>query len=156
MQLVEVVGGVTLLAGPLEAQPLYVALDRVDVFLVFLGRVGVVEAQVALAAKLLGQAEVQADRLGMADMQVAVGLRRETGDDFRVLASVQIGLDDGTKKVRSGDNLWLAHGVLDHAGARHRVGRLIQSAYHSRSCQPPDRPASPFSIHRAPLTRCQY
>ncbi|MNQ21016.1 hypothetical protein D3C85_341160 [compost metagenome] len=120
MQLVEVVGGVALLAGPLEAQPLHVALDRVDVFLVFLGRVGVVEAQVALAAEFLGQAEVQADRLGMADMQVAVGLRREAGDDLRVLAGVQIGLDDGTKEVRSGDNLWLAHGVLDHADARHR------------------------------------
>jgi hypothetical protein len=28
-------------------------------------------------------AEVQADRLGMADVQVAVGFRREAGDDVR-------------------------------------------------------------------------
>ncbi|MNC35625.1 hypothetical protein D3C75_841140 [compost metagenome] len=118
VQLVEVVGGVTLLAGPLEAQPLNVRLDRVNVFLVFLGRVGVVEAQVALAAEFLGQAEVQADRLGMADVQVAVGLRREAGDDLGVLAGFQVGLDDRAEEVRgSGGSLGLAHGILEHVGA---------------------------------------
>ena len=38
----------------------------------------VVETQVALAAVFLGQAEVDADALGVADMQVAVGFGRET------------------------------------------------------------------------------
>ena len=47
----------------------------------FLGRVGVVEAQVALAAELVGEAEVQADGLGVADVQVAVGLGRKAGVD---------------------------------------------------------------------------
>ena len=77
MQLIEVIGGVAFLAGPLEAQPLHVALDRVDVLLVFLGRVGVIEAQVALATELLRQTEVQANRLGMPDVQIAIGLRRK-------------------------------------------------------------------------------
>ena len=45
----------------------------------FLARVGVVEAQVAQAAELLGDAEVQADRLGVADVQIAVRLGREAG-----------------------------------------------------------------------------
>ncbi len=45
------------------------------------GRVGVVEAQVARAAVLLRQSEVEADRLGVAEVQVAVGLRGEARAD---------------------------------------------------------------------------
>ena len=48
-----------------------------DVLDVFLRRVGVVEAQVAEAAELRGDAEIQADRLGVADVQVAVRLGRK-------------------------------------------------------------------------------
>ena len=62
---------------PFEAEPAHVVLDRVDVFLLFPGRVGVVEAQVAVAAEFAREAEVQADRLGMAEVQVAVRLRRK-------------------------------------------------------------------------------
>jgi hypothetical protein len=68
---------------PGKAQPLHGVEDGIDVLLVFLDRVGVVEAHVAAAAVVLRQAEVQADRLGMANMQVAVGLGRETGADTR-------------------------------------------------------------------------
>ena len=117
VQLVEIIGGVALLAGPLEAQPLDIGLDRVDVFLIFLGRIGVVETQVALAAELFGQAKVQADALGMADVQVAVGLRREAGHDLGVLAAVQISLDDGAQEVGSFFDGRLAHGVLNNTGA---------------------------------------
>ena len=39
--------------------------------------IGVVEAQVGLAAELRGQAEIQADGFGVADVQIAVRLRRE-------------------------------------------------------------------------------
>ena len=118
MQLVEIVGGIADLAGPLEAQPLDVGLDGIDVHLVFLGRVGVIEAQMAIASEFLGQAEVQADRLGVADVQVTVGLRGETGDDLRVLAGIQVGLNDLAQEVRGGGGLWLAHGILGHALAR--------------------------------------
>src|SRR5690606_33823097 len=130
VQLIEIVGGIALGAGPFETQPLDVALDRVDVFLVFLGRVGVVETQVALAAEFLGQAEVQADALGVADVQVAVGLRRETGDDLGVLAAVQIGLNDGAQEVGGFFDGGLAHGVLRCGAASAReVGRSRQSPY---------------------------
>src|SRR6185437_1162697 len=44
----------------------------------FLAGIGVVEAQVATAAELARDAEVEADRLRMADVQVTVGLRRKT------------------------------------------------------------------------------
>src|SRR5690606_33522404 len=57
-------------------------------------RVGVVETQVAAAAELLGDAEVQADRLGVADVQVTVGFGREAGADRIVLAAGQVVADD--------------------------------------------------------------
>ncbi len=87
VQLVEVVAGVVqvLLAVllPRETEPLDAVDDGVDVFLVFLLGIGVVEAQVAAAAVVARQAEVQADRFGVADVQVAVRLRREAGDHGR-------------------------------------------------------------------------
>ena len=66
---------------PLEAEPADVRFDRVDVLDVLLEGVGVVEAEVAGAAVLLRDAEVQADRLGVADVEVAVRLGREAGGD---------------------------------------------------------------------------
>ena len=77
VHLLEVVGGVEHPIVPVEPEPADVLLDRLDVLDVFLRRIGVVEAQVASAAELLGDAEVQADRLGVADVQVAVRLRRK-------------------------------------------------------------------------------
>ena len=62
---------------PAEAEPAHAVDDGVDVFLLFLLRVGVVEAQVAAAVVIARQAEVQADRFGVADVQIAVRLRRE-------------------------------------------------------------------------------
>ena len=70
----EIVGGVEQGSCQSKAQPADVLHDRVDVLDVFLAGVGIVEAEVTQAAELLGDAEVQADRLGMADVQVAVGL----------------------------------------------------------------------------------
>jgi hypothetical protein len=64
VELVEVVGGEVEMLAPVEAEPADVFLDRVDVLLLFLDRVGVVEAQVAAAAELLGDPEVERDRLG--------------------------------------------------------------------------------------------
>ncbi len=77
VQLVEVIRGITLL-GPLESQPRYVALYRVDILRVLLDGVGVVETQVALAAVFLGKTEVYADALGMTYVKIAVGLGRES------------------------------------------------------------------------------
>ena len=80
VELLEIVRGVVEVLAPVEAEPAHVALDRVDVLLLLLGRVGVVEAQVAAAAELLRDAEIEADRLGVADMQIAVRLGRKAGD----------------------------------------------------------------------------
>ena len=59
------------------AEPAHGVADAVDVFLLFFFRVGVVKAQMAHAAVFLGQAEVEPDALGVADVQVAVGLGRK-------------------------------------------------------------------------------
>ena len=76
VELVEVVRCIAL-QRPVEAEPVDVALDRIDILDVLLDGVRVVEAQVALAAVFLGQTEVDADALGVADVQVAVRLGRE-------------------------------------------------------------------------------
>ena len=62
--------------------------------------IGVVHPDVANAAEFVRDAEVQADRFGVADMQIAVRLRRETGANLRVLSAANIFRDDVADKVR--------------------------------------------------------
>ena len=66
-ELTEIVGGV-IDVFPAEAEPLDVLLDGVDILDVFFDGIGVVEAQVARAAILTGDAEVEADGLGVTDV----------------------------------------------------------------------------------------
>ena len=70
--------------GPAADEPVHVLGDGIHVFDVFLGRVGVVHAQVADAAEFAGDAEVQADAFGVADVQVAVRFRRKAGVNARI------------------------------------------------------------------------
>src|SRR5262249_4352970 len=128
VQRFEIVGGVEQFVAPVEPQPVDVFFDRLDVLDVFLGRVGVVEPQVAHAVVLQGDAEIEADRLGVADVEVAVRLRRKAGDDPpAVLVGLQVGGDDVTNKVRRRRGLgygrltspvlassfrWLGHNLL--------------------------------------------
>ena len=79
--LLKIVGAVVKTVAPVKAQPVDVLLDGVHILGVLLGGVGIVHPQVAQAVVLLGGAEVNAQRLAVADMQIAVGLRRETGVD---------------------------------------------------------------------------
>ena len=84
---VEVVAGlveVGVAGAPFQSKPshLHGVDDGVDVFGVFFFGVGVVKAQVAHAAVVARQAKVQADALGVADVQVAVGLGRKAGADL--------------------------------------------------------------------------
>src|SRR6266516_2265676 len=88
--------------APIVAQPADRLLDRVFVLDVFLDRIGVVEAQMANAPVLGREAEVEADRLGMPDVQIAVGLGREPCDDApAVLVRTQILRDDLAEEVRA-------------------------------------------------------
>ena len=99
VKLVEIVGGVRQPVAPVETQPVHVALDGVDKLLLLLARVGVVIAQERAAVGLLADAEVQANRHDVADVQVAVRLGREPGHDFVVLARLEVVVDDLADKV---------------------------------------------------------
>ena len=113
VELVEVVRGVERLAAPVETEPAHVALDGLDVLRVFRGRVRVVEAQVAVTAVLLGDAEVEADRLRVADVQVAVRLRREPGDDLAaVLARGDVGAHALADEIEGPGSA----GIVGHGG----------------------------------------
>jgi hypothetical protein len=99
--------------APVEAQPADVRLNRVDVLLLFLSGVRVIEPQVAAPAELARDAEVEADRLGMADVQVAVGLGREARDDCLVPAFPQVAGNDLADEIA----LFRRRGSLDGYGS---------------------------------------
>ncbi len=67
---------------PVKPKPLYVALDCLDIFHVFFFGVGVIHTQVALAAKILGNAKIDKKSLCMTYMQPSIGLGRETSVNF--------------------------------------------------------------------------
>src|SRR5258706_15919716 len=89
-------------ASPIEAEPAHVALDRIDVFLFLLHWIGVVEAQMAASAKLLRHPEIEADRLGVADMEIAVGLGRKPGHHLAAMPGGKIGRDDVADEIAPG------------------------------------------------------
>ena len=64
---------------PIETQPVDVLLDRIDIFLALFFRVSVVETQIAQARVFGCYGEIETDGFGMADMQITIRLRRETG-----------------------------------------------------------------------------
>src|SRR5215813_1592170 len=88
--------------APIEAQPVDVALDRVDELLLFLGRIGVVEAQMAAPVVFLGEAKVETNRLRMADMQIAIRLRWKARHHGLHASDVDVFLDDAADKVATG------------------------------------------------------
>src|SRR6516165_9985092 len=100
-QLLEIVGGMIEMPTPVEAEPTHIALDGVDVLLLLLERIGIIEAQMAAPSEFPRNAEVEEDRLGVTDVQVAVGLRRETGHDGVIAPGLEIGTNDVSYEVAS-------------------------------------------------------
>ena len=95
---VEVVGREVHFAFP--PQPLHVRHDRADELVVLFHGIGIVEAQIALAAVLDCRAViVKAYRLGMTDMQVSVRFGREARDNLAHFALGQVLFDDFFNKV---------------------------------------------------------
>ena len=102
IQLFEIVRREVQPVVPREPQPPDVVLDRLDVLDVLGNGIGVVEAQVAGAAEIACDAEVQANRLGMADVQVPVGLgRKPRGDTTAVFTGRVVGGDDLPDEVEA-------------------------------------------------------
>src|SRR3954468_3694788 len=79
---VKVVAGLVEVAAafrhPVEAKPSHRVLDAGDILEVLLLRIRVIEPEVTSALIVPCQAEVQADALRVADVQVAVGLGRKS------------------------------------------------------------------------------
>ena len=100
----EVVGGVADIAVPVVAEPVDVLLDGLDEGGVLLDGVGVVHAEGGLAAEFLGDAEVDAEGLGVSDVEAAVGLWGEACPDVAalVLAAAEVFGDNVTDKVAGG------------------------------------------------------
>ncbi len=76
----KIIGGIKLIL-PFKAQPLHILFDALHILGFFRYRVGVIKAQVGVTAVFFGKAEVEIDRGGVANVEVAIWLRRETGDD---------------------------------------------------------------------------
>ncbi len=96
VKLAVVVGGVVLMFPPIEAEPMDVPFDGLDVLELLLLGVGIVVAQITAPLVLLCQTEVQADRLDVADVQISVRFRGKPGDDHIVRdpAGGKVILDD--------------------------------------------------------------
>ena len=78
VHLVKIIGSKEQTILPVCSQPLDILLDGLHEFHLLLGGVRIVETHIKLAAVFLGQAVIQQYRLGMSDMQISVGFRRET------------------------------------------------------------------------------
>ena len=99
INLVVLLGGIVDV-GIIEAEPVDIVLDGLDKFFFFLGRVGIVKAQVAHAAEALRRQKIDGKRLDMADVQIAVRFGREARlNAAAVLALGDIGLDGLPNKV---------------------------------------------------------
>ena len=131
--------------APIEAEPAHVALDGVDIFLLFLDRIGIVETQMAAAAEFLGDAEIQADRFGVADMEIAVRLRRKPSDDGLVPARGDIRANDvadevlarfsttGSATVMTSTLPYWVFRTFTNAGLN-KLPVQVKSAYEWRNC----------------------
>ena len=95
VQLIEVIGGEVQPVFPVESQPPDVPLDPLDVVHVLRLRIRVVEPEVAQPAVLRRHPEIQADGLGVADVEIAVRLRGEAGHHLAPeLAAFHVRVDD--------------------------------------------------------------
>ena len=82
VELIEVVRCVIKMVTPLETEPVNIFFDRANIFSSFFGGVGIIKAEMADRALVLsGDPEVETDRLGVADMEIPVRLRRKPGHD---------------------------------------------------------------------------
>ncbi len=124
VHLVKVVGGVIEPVPPVEPQPVDVLLDGVHILLILFGGVGVVHTQVAHTAVFLGGTEVDGQRLAVADVEVAVRLRRETGVDSHALilpALSDVLVNEIVDKVLAHGNVQLFRHVC-HSSVNKRLG----------------------------------
>ncbi len=143
VDLPEIVGGVGEPVAPFVAEPVHPLDDRVHELLVLLYRIRVVEAQVALAAVLLGDPEIEADGFRVADVQIPVRLGRETRDDPPAVPAVgDVVGNDLADEVPAAGFSSLGH-ESGHASATNAiVPELRRSSRRRSSAAPSSMPAA--------------
>ena len=100
VQLREVIRSIKLIV-PLGTQPAYVGTNAVDILYIFGDRVRIVKTQVEFALKTLGNAIIHSDGLGVADMEIAIGLWWETGvNPTSMFAIGNVFFDDLLDKIQ--------------------------------------------------------
>ena len=128
--LLKVVAAIEETVAPVKTQPVDILLDGLHELLILLGGVGVVHAQIAETAELFRGAEIDTQGLTVADVQVAVGLRRETGVDRHPLVLApgrKILRDEIVNKVAALAALRLLGGDRDLVFLTHVVLLLIEN-----------------------------
>src|SRR5262249_28524148 len=80
--------------------------DRLFIFEIFFGWIGIVKAEMANPSILLCNAKIQTNSFGMSDMQKAIGFGGKSGHDFAVSPGAEIFVDDSPDKVFSRSRLW--------------------------------------------------
>ena len=90
---------------PVETEPPDLIDDGVHEGLVFLQGIGVVKPQETAPARLRGHAEIQADGLGMAHVEVTVRLGRKARDDDAVPAGSRVASFTGSAHRQIGAGL---------------------------------------------------
>ena len=156
----------------IEAEPERIALDRLDVGHVFLGGIGIVEAQVAGSSEILGDEVVYAECLGVADMHPSIGLGRQPGPHVGVASALEIlrnGFPDEIQSgpaVRRGSRYRARVFVLAHdgllvprfRGAARRVCPVAKAPVNDRFSRRLSAPLSPCPHGplpwRCPARRC--
>src|ERR1700735_4224465 len=102
VELLEVIGRVIQMLAPVEAQPMDVALDGVDEFLLLLHWVGVVEAQITVAAEFRRDTEIKEYRFCVANVQISVRLRRKSRHHLLYATRPKIALHDIPYEISAG------------------------------------------------------
>ena len=98
---------------PIKSKPTHIFFDRIAILRVFFHWVGIVETQIARSSKLLRQAKIQADRFRMTNVEITIGLGRETRRNApAILAVFQILFDDFSHEIRTDFNFCHISSVL--------------------------------------------
>ena len=115
IELLEIVRGVEHILAPIKSEPADIRLDRIDIFHVFASGIRVVETQIANALVLQSDPEIEANRLGVADVQITVGFGWKSGHQLPAIFG-------GLKVVN--------HNVADKVGRRFRWRCAVGLRFH--------------------------
>src|SRR5262249_8210766 len=110
--------------------------------------VRIIHAQVADSSEFTGDPEIEADRFSVADMEIAVWLRREPSVAIWILTGAQIVAHDVANKIRGRSRRFrlCAHGKLGNLNGAQLVGQTLRTLASPTSVS--GKRPRPNSIHR--------